>query len=160
MVRSTLKGVVTAALLALSAAAPTATAADPVPPDWIASGTGSTAPDPERGIDVDAFSGRSSHLGNFTGEGFHVLNPLDFTFAGQAAWTAANGDKLFASYTGQVFPSGDPDYPYGFVATLVADGGTGRLAGADGIAVMTGGFTGIPGRLYFDVDGTMLPNGK
>jgi hypothetical protein len=129
------------------------------PPNWKGEGAGTTRP--EGGVDVDAFSGRSSHLGRFTGAGFHVLNPNDFTFVGQATWTASNGDTLALTYTGQVFfPSGDPDFPFGFEAVLVAEGGTGRLSGARGRAVMTGAFTGIPGELYFEFKGTLHPKGK
>jgi hypothetical protein len=147
---------VLAACAVAGLAAPTALADGP--PNWTGGGTGTTRP--EGGVDVDAFSGRSSHLGRFTGEGSHVLNPLDFTFAGQATWTAASGDTLSVTYTGQVFFTGDPEYPFGFEAVLVADGGTGRLANARGTAVMTGAFTGVPGELYFDFAGTLHPRGK
>jgi hypothetical protein len=67
---------------------------------------------------------------------------------------------LELTYTGQIFLSGDPVYPFGFVAELVAEGGTGRLSGARGLAVMTGAFTGRPGEFYFDFEGTLHPNGK
>jgi hypothetical protein len=143
------------ACAAIGFAAPTALADGP--PNWKGGGTGTTRP--EGGVDVDAFSGRSSHLGRFTGEGFHVLNPADFTFAGEATWTAANGDTLAVTYTGQIFLTGDPDFPFGFEAVLVAEGGTGRLARARGRAVMTGAFTGVPGELYFDFEGTLHPKG-
>jgi hypothetical protein len=72
----------------------------------------------------------------------------------------SNFDALEVTYTGQVFLSGDPDYPFGFVADLVAEGGTGRFAKARGRAVMTGAFTGVPGDLFFDIEGTLHPNGK
>jgi hypothetical protein len=146
------------ACLATAAAASTVTGKGDSPPNWKGSGVGTTRPD--GGVDRDEFSGRSTHLGKFTGEGFHALNPLDFTFAGQATWTADDGDSLDVTYTGQVYPSGDPVYPFGFVAVLVAEGGTGRLASARGSAVMTGAFTGVPGELYFDVQGTLHPNGE
>src|SRR4051794_21191587 len=123
------------------------------PPNWKGGGTGSTQP--EDSVDVDAFRGSSSHLGRFTGEGFHVLNPVDFSFAGQATWTASNGDTLAVTYAGQIFLSGDPDFPFGFEAELLAEGGTGRLAGAHGRAVMTGAFTGVPGEFYFNFEGTL-----
>jgi hypothetical protein len=99
-------------------------------------------------------------LGKYTGEGYHVLNPVDFTFVGHATWTGHNGDKLFVTYSGQVFLSGDPDYPFGFVAELTATGGTGRLAGAKGRADMSGAFTGVPGDDYFSFEGTLSVKGK
>jgi len=139
--------------LAAGISAPAAQAGE----NWRGGGIGTTRP--EGGVHVDSFSGQSTRLGRFTGSGFHVLNP-DFTFVGQATWTAANGDTLKVTYSGQVFPSGDPDYPYGFFAELVAVGGTGRLADARGQATMTGAFTGVPGDLFFDVDGALHPRGK
>src|SRR6185369_8850829 len=62
------------------------------PPNWKAHAIGTTRP--EGGVHVDDFSGISSHLGRFEAGGFHVLNVEDFTFVGQATWTAANGDEL------------------------------------------------------------------
>jgi hypothetical protein len=138
----------------------TVSAADTQPPDWKGGGIGTTQPSSDGITDVDAFGGRSSLVGGFKAEGFHVLDPFDFTFAGQATWTVSNKDTLSVTYTGQIFFTGDPDYPFGFVATLVADGGTGRLAGAQGCAVMTGAFTGIPGAFYFEFEGTLQPRGK
>jgi hypothetical protein len=126
---------------------PAAAAGGDSPPNWKASGTGTTRP--EGGVDVDTFRGGSAHLGRFTGEGFHVLNPVTFTFTGQATWTASNGDTLRVTYAGQVFLTGDPVYPFGFTADLVAAGGTGRLA-----------FTGVPGDFFFSVEGTLHPNGR
>jgi hypothetical protein len=143
-----------AVLLALPATAP---AKDP-PPNWKGSAAGTT--DHAGAVDVEAFAGKSTHLGKFTGEGSHVLFP-DFSFVGRATWTAANGDQMFVTYAGQLFPGTDPDFPFAFEAVLIADGGTGRLAGAQGRAVMTGAFTGtFPGELYFDFEGTLSVNGK
>jgi hypothetical protein len=146
------------ACLVVGSAAPAASAAKNAPPNWKGSSTGTTRP--EGGVHVDDFSGKSSHLGRFTASGFHVLNPVDGTFVGQATWTAANGDQLDVTYEGQVFPSGDPDFPYGFVARLVADGGTGRFARAEGEMQMTGAFTGVPGEFYFEFEGTLDLNGR
>ncbi|WP_165250143.1 hypothetical protein [Paludisphaera soli] len=125
------------------------------PPNWKGGGSGTTRP--EGGVHVDEFVGRTTRLGPFQGGGFHVLDPFDFTFWGEAAWTAQDGSSLRATYTGQVFPSGDPDYPFGFVAELVAVGGTGRLAGAQGRSTMNGGFTGD---LFFDLEGSLDFHGK
>ena len=111
-------------------------------------------------FDVDVFGGKSSQLGRFTAEGSHVLNPVDFTFAGEAVWTAANGDELWVTFSGQLFPSDDPDFPFGVVGFLDVDGGTGRFAKARGRAAMSGGFTGVPGDFYLDFQGTLLGKRK
>src|SRR5581483_11588035 len=113
--------------LATAAAGETA-----APPNWKGSGSGTTAPDPEHpGVDRDQFAGRSSHVGNIAAAGCHVLN-ADLTFAGYATWQTADGDTLNVTYCGVVFFTGDADYPFGFVAELDADGGTGRFSGAEG----------------------------
>ena len=54
-----------------------------------------------------------------------------------------------ATYAGFLFPSGDPDFPFGFIAILEAEGGTGRLSNAQGSAVMQGAFSGVPGEFFF-----------
>jgi hypothetical protein len=127
--------------------------------NWRVRGTGTT--ESSGGVDLDHFSGHSTLLGRYTGEGFHILNPVDFTFVGEATYTAANGDELHVEYTGQLFPSDDADFPFGFIAEVNAVGGTGRLADARGTAVMTGGYEGtVPGALYFNLEGTLHPQGK
>jgi hypothetical protein len=128
------------------------------PPNWKGSATGSTMHDVALGADVDQFSGKSSHLGQFNGEGAHYLNYPNF--AGKATWTASNGDSLNVTYTGVIYLTGDTVYPFGFVGVLLADGGTGRLSHAKGSAMWMGAFTGVPGNFFFDFEGTLDPNGK
>jgi hypothetical protein len=113
--------------------------------------------DADTRTDIDAFGGNSSHLGKFTGVGYHVLDLHTFQFAGVATYTAANGDILSIAYKGQLFPSGDETFPYGIVANVEIQGGTGRFASATGGGKMTGGFTGeVPvGGFYFDIEGTL-----
>ncbi len=146
------------ACLAAGVLASAVAAGDPAPPNWKGEATGTTRP---VGIyDVDAFGGSSSHLGRFTAAGFHLLDPVDFTFAGQATWTASNGDTLDVTFAGYIFFTGDANYPFGFAGEFQADGGTGRFANAWGSAAMSGAFTGIPGELYFSFEGTLHSDGK
>src|SRR5689334_12382657 len=94
-----------------SAAAPRLEA---VPPNWKVSATGTATLadfDGTYRTDRDAFGGHSSHLGKFTATGYHVLNVFTGEFAGVATYSAANGDTLNVSYAGQLFPSGDADFP-------------------------------------------------
>ena len=130
--------------------------------NWRVSGTGTTEASDVAGVDLDHFSGDSTLLGRYTGEGYHILNPVDFTFVGEATYMAANGDELHVEYSGQLFPSGDADFPFGFIAEVNAVGGTGRLADARGTAVMTGGYEGpfSGAKLYFNLEGTLHPQGK
>ncbi len=131
------------------------------PPNWKGTATGTVAPDPNNPpFDCIVFDGISSHLGEFTAEGCQILDQTTGMFAGSAVWTASNGDTLNVDYSGQVFPSGDPDFPFGFIGCLIADGGTGRFTDAQGSATMGGAFTGIPGEFFFDFEGTLHPQGK
>lgn len=132
------------------------------PPNWKVSAVGtSTLADLDLAnftrTDTDAFGGNSSHLGKFTGTGYHVLNLLTGEFAGVATYTAANGDTMNVTYAGQLFPSGNADFPYGVMADVEIGGGTGRFATAIGGGVLTGGFTGaVPvGDVFFSVEGTL-----
>ena len=131
--------------------------------NWRVRGAGTTEESGVPGTDLDFFSGHSTLLGRYTGEGFHVLNPLTGQFVGEATYTAANGDELHVEYSGQLYftPEDDPDFPFSFIAEVNAVGGTGRLADARGTAVMTGGYEGkVPGKLYFNLEGTLHPQGK
>ena len=137
------------------------------PPNWKATVTGQAVAGsivieggrPVR-LDTDTLGGNSSHLGKFTATGSHKLYLDDFTFAGEATYVAANGDKLFVTYEGYLFPGDDPDYPFAFLADITAQGGTGRLRNAAGNGIMSGAFNGVSLAYYFSIDGTLSPNGK
>jgi hypothetical protein len=137
-------------------------AGDKTPPNWKVTALGTTVGpgDGTIGPDVDSFAGTSTHLGACTGAGYHYLNVSHFpaTFQGVAAYTAANGDQLLVEYQGAITAI-DPTTPflYRFQADVQIVGGTGRLAHATGGGVMTGGFTGVPGEIQFQVLGTLKP---
>jgi hypothetical protein len=150
------------ALLVCVAFGVTIATAKAAPPNWKVSAVGtSTLADLDlvnfTRTDVDAFSGHSSHLGQFTATGYHVLDLLTGEFAGVATYTAANSDAINVTYSGQLFPSGDAAFPFGATATIEISGGTGRFADATGGGVLTGGFTGaIPvGDFFFRIEGTL-----
>jgi hypothetical protein len=153
---------------AIGFSSPAAIADEHAPSNWKASAAGASTLEElifRDGVpylvDDDLFQGDSSHVGLIAGEGMHFLNLLDFSFDGFAAWTASNGDELYVEFAGQLFPSGDPAFPFGAIADFQAIGGTGRFAGAQGSAILTGAFTGDPLRaFYFDVNGTLHPQGK
>lgn len=137
-------------------------------PNWKGSISGTTETNADLGVDVDLFSGTSSHLGGVVGEGAHTLN-ADLTFEGSATWIAADGSTLEVELFGQLLPEFDENglvLPVAFTGTLDIVGGTGRLANADGEAAMSGTIAGIPGPgvgpvgLSFDFEGTLHPNGK
>jgi hypothetical protein len=141
-------------LLSVAAAAPPSG-----PPNWKVRGTGFTdGPGDGSAPDVDEFSGISSHLGRFTGEGAHLLDPLTGMFEGYAIYTAADGAELWVEYAGGITGIDvTQPFPFEFAAQIEIVGGSGRLQKASGGGVMTGAFTGVPGELYFFIEGTLDP---
>jgi hypothetical protein len=93
-------------------------------------------------------SGQATELGRFTMKSQDCINPAGafdpnapsayhFTSgAGGAVFTAANGDQLFASYSGSMTPQ--PGRPHTLTGNFIFTGGTGRFAGAVGGGVMWG----------------------
>lgn len=97
-------------------------------------------------ITVDA-EGQATHLGRYSSSANFLVtftSPTTAVFDGGGSFTAANGDQLAFTYTGDFFP--------GPVAGGLGDyeltGGTGRFAGATG----TGVFSSEGGHTTFDGD--------
>ena len=125
--------------------------------NWRLRAAGFTEPaDDGSGLDLDSFNGISTHLGRFSGQGAHMLFE-DFTFTGYATYTAANGDQLDVVYDGAV--TAFDVFPFPVEGDFVVVGGTGRFANATGCAEMKGSFTGVPGELFFELRGTLHPQG-
>jgi hypothetical protein len=85
-------------------------------------------------VHVEA-GGNSTHLGRFTFDSVHVVNFVDFTGAGTAELTAANGDTLTTTLAGVATPQDAPGV-FLIVETFTVTGGTGRFAGATGQFVL------------------------
>ena len=97
-------------------------------------------------VDVEA-TGKATHLGQFTLDIPHIVNRANGTAVGSYEFTAANGDKVYAEFTGIATPTATPGVLY-IEETATITGGTGRFAGA------TGSFTGE--RLYDTIAGTTI----
>jgi hypothetical protein len=97
-------------------------------------------------VDVEA-AGRATRLGKFTLDIPHVVDPTTRTAFGAYEFTAANGDKLFAEFTGIATPTPTPGV-LSIEETAIITGGTGRFAGA------SGSFTSE--RLYDTIAGTTI----
>jgi hypothetical protein len=83
-------------------------------------------------------TGHSTRLGHYSGDYRECLDPATGAVTGGTfTLTAANGDKVFGTYSGQALPTNDPN-----VVTYqdpgVITGGTGRFAGAGGVMTTTG----------------------
>ena len=81
-------------------------------------------------VDVDA-AGEATHLGQFVLDIPHVVNRAKGTAVGSYEFTAANGDALFADFTGHSTPTATPAVLF-IVEVATITGGTGRFAGASG----------------------------
>jgi hypothetical protein len=91
------------------------------------------------GIIVDvAGTGHSTQLGNYSGHYRECLVPATGAVTGGTfTLTAANGDKVFGTYSGQAIPTDDPNV-VNYEDPGVITGGTGRFAGASGIMTTSG----------------------
>jgi hypothetical protein len=120
-----------AALAVLGLAGPGA-AGDPVPFKGNLEGDVTITPlaPPYVQADVDA-TGNATQLGLFTLDIPHKVNRMTHTAAGTYEFTAANGDMLFADFTGKSSPTAIPGVIY-IEETATITGGTGRFAGATG----------------------------
>src|SRR5262245_8970782 len=97
-------------------------------------------------VDIEA-TGTTTQLGHFTLDVPHLVDPATRTAVGSYQFTAANGDTLYAEFTGQATPTAIPGVLY-IEETATITGGTGRFAGA------TGGF--IAERWYDTATGTTV----
>jgi hypothetical protein len=79
-----------------------------------------------------SLAGNETHLGSFTGEVEYYVDLTTFAFAGSLTKTAANGDQLHETVSGQFTPTGS-------VGEFTITGGTGRSDGATG----SGSFVGM-----------------
>ena len=75
-------------------------------------------------------TGTATHLGKYTEHVTQQVNVLTMSSTGVSAFTAANGDTLTASITGQATPTSPGVLSIVEVYTIT--GGTGRFAGATG----------------------------
>jgi len=74
--------------------------------------------------------GRATHLGRYSYAANECFDPATGAFAGSPTLTTTNGDTMFGQYSGQVFPTDDPNV-ITYEEDLAITGGTGRFAGAD-----------------------------
>lgn len=82
-------------------------------------------------------TGTATHLGRYTYEADECFNPVTGAFSGVPIITAANGEQLFGTYTGQVAPTSDPAV-VSYVEQMSISGGTGRFSDAWGTFEVVG----------------------
>ena len=103
-------------------------------------------------------TGHATHLGLFTLDIPHVVNRANRTAIGTYEFTAANGDKVFADFTGLATPTATPGVLYiEEIGTIT--GGTGRFAGATGTFTSERWFDTINLTTTGDFEGTISSPG-
>jgi hypothetical protein len=83
-------------------------------------------------------TGHTTRLGNYSGRYRECLDPATGAVTGGTfTLTAANGDKVFGTYSGQARPTDTPNVVV-YEDPGVITGGTGRFAGASGTMTTSG----------------------
>lgn len=103
-------------------------------------------------------TGNATHLGTFAFEHPHTVNLQDSTIAGPIHLLSANGDTVFAVFSGQA--SATPTPPVRLIAgTATIQGGTGRFAGATGSFALQRLFDPVAGTTVGSFEGTISSPG-
>jgi len=100
-----------------------------------------------------AGGGNGTQLGGFTYAADIIVDEATEEGKGTVVWTAANGDRVFASTTGDVVLEGFPTI--GIRETQVITGGTGRFAGASGSVIVERSLDVLTGATSGSYNGTI-----
>lgn len=128
------------------------------------------APHPDCGpgrlkVDIQG-SGQGTHLGQYTIVRHHCFNLATFTFEdGYFEQTAANGDKVWGTYSGytaDVLEFAEDGNPVVILinSPWTITGGTGRFADAEGAGSAVGVFNLMTESGRFDMDGWISYSGS
>lgn len=146
---------VTLAVLGVLALAGPAVVAAPVPFKGSLDGDVTHTPvDDQTDYVVVEATGTATQLGRFEVTVPHYVDLLTRTAAGHYEFTAANGDKVYAEFTGLASPTATPGV-ISIVETATIKGGTGRFAGASGSFVVERLYDRIAGTTTGSFEGTI-----
>ena len=109
-------------------------------------------------VDVEA-TGNATQLGLFTLDIPHVVNRATRTAIGTYEFTAANGDTVYAEFTGVATPTAIPGVLY-IEETATITGGTGRFAGATGSFTSERHYDRVAGTTIGSFEGTISRPGR
>jgi len=99
-------------------------------------------------------TGNATQLGLFTVSVPHTVNRAAGTGVGSYEFTAANGDKLVATFVGHATPTATPGVLY-IVEVGTITGGTGRFADATGEFIVERWYSTIAGTTTGYFEGTI-----
>jgi len=102
--------------------------------------------------------GVATHLGLFLFENPHTANVATGQLAGTFNLLAANGDKIFADFSGQASPTSTSGVRL-VVGTATVTGGTGRFAGATGSFMIQRLFDSLNSTTVGSFEGTISSPG-
>jgi hypothetical protein len=151
-------GLVLAVFVVLRLAGPAA-AAEQVPFGGKLEGDVNLTPAPPLLLeDIDGM-GTATQLGHFMLDVRLVVDPATRTAVGVYGFTAANGDTLYAEFTGQATPTEIPGVLY-IEESAIITGGTGRFAGATGSFIAKRWSNPIAGTMVGSFEGTISAPGS
>jgi len=113
---------------------------------------------PPIAVGLTTGSGIATHLGRFLFQHPHTANVATFQLAGTFNFVAANGDKIFADFSGQSSATSTPGVRR-VVGTATITGGTGRFSGATGRFVIRRLFDSVNSTTVGSFDGTISSPG-
>ena len=147
------------AVLGVLALAGRAAAGEPVPFKGSLGGDVTHTPvDARTDFVVVEAAGTATQLGRFTLDVPHYVDRPTRTAAGYYEFTAANGDTVYAEFTGLAAPTATPGVLY-IVETATITGGTGRFAGATGSFTSERVYDTVAGTTFGYFDGTISAPG-
>ena len=109
-------------------------------------------------VDIEA-TGVATQLGEFELDIPHVVDPVNRTAIGTYEFTAANGDTLYAEFTGQARPTEVPGV-IAIVERATIVGGTGRFVGATGSFTVERLFDAAASTTFGSFAGTISTPGR
>ncbi len=149
-----MRALLIALAMALSLAGPAA-ASEPVPFKGTLEGVATTTFLNPTSVSVDIEgAGYAAHLGRYTVEVPHLVNPQTRIATGSYVFTAANGDTLTATFTGQASLTETPGV-LTIEETATITGGTGRFSDATGTFTTRRVFNQLTGLTTGSFEGTI-----
>jgi hypothetical protein len=118
--------------------------------------TGTPLDPPFVAVTVEA-AGNATQLGNFTFIGLATVNTVTRMGSGTFLFTAANGDTVFGTISGQA--TFTPPNVLAIAESATITGGTGRFAGATGSFTVARLKNTVTGATIADFEGTISSQG-
>ena len=101
--------------------------------DGVSFAPDAVCPDPFNILNIQEGEGTATRIKEFTTRITFCVDPETFRYVnGEGSFVAKNGDEIFFTVEGQIFPTDNPDYDLEFKDPFVITGGTGHFKNASG----------------------------